>query len=129
MLHALVLEDDQESRAALVEIVELEGYRAVPVGSIAKARAEISARIPDVALIDRRLPDGDGLEIVRQLQQLRTTEIVVITGSASIDSAVEALRLGAADYLTKPIDVDRLRAILVGAARARDLKRELDAMR
>jgi DNA-binding NtrC family response regulator len=129
MLSALVLEDDELSRAALVEMVESEGFRALPAGSLAEARAVAQHRTVDIALLDLVLPDGSGLEIMRQLQSCASTQIVLITGSASVDSAVEALRLGAADYLTKPIDADRLKTILLSVARTRDLKRELDAMR
>jgi two-component system response regulator AtoC len=129
MLCALILEDDELSRAALVEIVEAEGFRVLPAGSLAEARAVAQHQTPDVALLDLMLPDGSGLEIMRQLQSCASTQIVLITGSASVDSAVEALRLGAADYLTKPIDADRLKTILLSVARASELKRELDAMR
>ena len=104
MLCALILEDDELSRAALVEIVEAEGFRVLAAGSLAEARAVAQHQTPDVALLDLVLPDGSGLEIMRQLQSCASTQIVLITGSASVDSAVEALRLGAADYLTKPID-------------------------
>jgi DNA-binding NtrC family response regulator len=129
MLCALILEDDENSRAALVELVEAEGFRVLPAGSLAEARAAVQRQTPDVALIDLMLPDGSGLEIMRQLQSCASTQIVLITGSASVDSAVEALRLGAADYLTKPIDADRLKTILLGVSRTNELKRELEAMR
>ena len=129
MLCALILEDDELSRAALAEIVELEGFHVLSVGSLAEARAAVQHQTPDVALLDLVLPDGSGLEIMRQLQSCASTQIVLITGSASVDSAVDALRLGAADYLTKPIDADRLKTILLSVARTNELKRELDAMR
>ncbi len=97
MLCALVLEDDESSRLALVELVEAEGFRALPAGTLAEARAAVSREPPDVALLDLMLPDGSGVEIMRELQSCPGSEIVMITGSASVDSAVEALRLGAAD--------------------------------
>ena len=67
---------------------------------------------PDVVLIDLKLPDGSGMDLFNDIESRATTEIVLITGHASVETAVEALRLGAADYLTKPINFRRLKALL-----------------
>jgi DNA-binding response OmpR family regulator len=81
MLCALILEDDELSRAALAEIVELEGFHVLSVGSLAEARAAVQHQTPDVALLDLVLPDGSGLEIMRQLQSCASTQIVLICAS------------------------------------------------
>jgi two-component system, NtrC family, response regulator HydG len=129
VLEALVLDDEGESRSALSALVGLAGFETISAGSLEEARRRLGEHVIDVALVDLRLPDGSGLEIVRELQERSSAEIVVITGGASVDSAVEALRLGATDYLTKPVDVRRLRAILANIARTRELKNEISALR
>jgi two-component system, NtrC family, response regulator HydG len=129
MLAALILDDDPESQAALAALVALEGFRTLAAGTLAEARERLASDLIDVALVDLTLPDGSGFEIVRDLQEHSSAEIVVVTGSASVDSAVEALRVGAADYLTKPVDATRLRVILGNVARTRELKREVSALR
>jgi two-component system, NtrC family, response regulator HydG len=129
LLEALVLDDDAESRSALVALVGLAGFETVAAGSLDEARRRLGERLIDVALVDLSLPDGSGLDIIRELQERSSAEIVVVTGQASVDSAVEALRLGAADYLIKPVDVRRLRAILANIARMRELKGQISELR
>jgi two-component system, NtrC family, response regulator HydG len=129
MLSALILDDDPESQAALAALVALEGFQTLRAGSLAEARSRLASDLIDVALVDLTLPDGSGFDIVRDLQDHSSAEIVVVTGSASVDSAVEALRVGAADYLTKPVDTTRLRVILNNVSRTRELKREVSALR
>jgi DNA-binding NtrC family response regulator len=110
-------------------LVSLEGFETIGAESLKAARKILRARSVDLALVDLSLPDGSGMEIVRELQGVTPAEIVVATGNASIDSAVEALRLGAMDYLTKPIDTARLRAVLGNVARTRALKHEITTLR
>jgi DNA-binding NtrC family response regulator len=129
MLSALILDDDLESQAALAALVALEGFQTLRAGTLAEARSRLASDLIDVALVDLTLPDGSGFDIVRDLQDHSSAEIVVVTGSASVDSAVEALRVGAADYLSKPVDTTRLRVILNNVARTRELKREVSALR
>jgi len=129
VLEALILDDDVESRSALAALVDLAGFETITAGSLEEARQRLGEHSVDVALVDLTLPDGSGLDIVRELQERSPAEIVVVTGRASVDSAVEALRLGAADYLTKPVDVTRLRAILANISRTHDLKSEISALR
>ena len=84
----------------------------------------MAAQTPDVVLLDLILPDGTGFDLIQDLQgQTDRVEIVVITGHASVDTAVEALRHGATDYLTKPVDVARLKLMLANVARTRELRR------
>ena len=110
-------------------LVRLDGFETVEAASLAEARRLLSERMVDVALVDLTLPDGSGLEIVREIQECSPAEIVVITGNASVDSAIEALRLGALDYLVKPVDIGRLRAVLANVARTRELKQEIGSLR
>src|SRR5689334_12036646 len=110
-------------------LVALEGFETIGAESLKAARKILRERAVDLALVDLSLPDGSGMEIMRELQGVTPAEIVVATGNASVDSAVEALRLGAMDYLTKPVDTARLRAVLANVARTRALKHEIGTLR
>jgi len=129
MANVLIVEDDASSRAALAELVALEGFDTVTAASVEEARGHLRTVLPDLLLVDLRLPDGSGIDLFESASVGTATECVVITGHASVDSAVDALRLGATDYLTKPIDVARLRAILGNIRRTQELKDEIDALR
>src|SRR5213592_3031593 len=84
---------------------------------------------PDVMLTDLQLPDGQGIELVNDLETRESTEVVLITGHASVESAVQALRLGATDYMVKPVDVERLRSILRRVPRTGELRAEIGELR
>jgi two-component system, NtrC family, response regulator AtoC len=129
MAHVLIVEDDPSSRTALAELVALEGFDTVTAGSLEEARSYLKTVIPDLLITDLVLPDGNGIELFDTRRLDAALECVVITGHASVDSAVDALRLGAADYLTKPIDVARLSAILSNIRRTQELKEEIDVLR
>jgi DNA-binding NtrC family response regulator len=84
---------------------------------------------PDVLLTDLLLPDGQGIDLVEDLESRNSTQVVVMTGHASVESAVEALRAGATDYLVKPIDVERLRGILKRVPKPGQLHAEIGELR
>src|SRR3569833_2994995 len=129
MPHVLIVDDDANTREALAEIVVAEGFSSAGAGSIRDAQARIAQQRPDVVLIDLKLPDGSGMDLFNDIEARATTEIVLITGHASVETAVEALRLGAADYLTKPINFRRLKSLLSRVPRTGDLKEEIGALR
>ena len=117
MPHALAVDDDPNFLNALAELIEGQGFTTNTATTLRDARERLLHTRPDIALIDLRLPDGSGMELLRELEALNTTEVIVITGHADVDSAVEALRIGATDYLTKPLDIARLKEILANVAR------------
>jgi len=125
---ALIVDDDPEIARVLAEVVEREGFAATCAASLALARQEIAATVPDILLVDIHLPDGSGVELLEGLGPA-APEVVLITGSASVETAVHALRLGAADYLTKPVDFARLKMVLGNAARNLEMKGEIGALR
>src|ERR1051325_7533014 len=104
MPQALVVDDDASSLRALAALIEREGFSTSTATTLESARNELAKAEPDVLLVDLVLPDGSGIEFIKSLEQMAGTDIVMVTGHASVDTAVEALRLGATDYLTKPID-------------------------
>ena len=128
-LRALVVDDDPDFRASLGTLVEREGFRVTEAPRIAEARAHLKEQLCDVVLIDLGLPDGDGLELLADEELSPDLEFIIVTGNATVESAVGALRDGALDYLTKPIDRARLKTVLTHVARTRSLKREVGALR
>jgi two-component system response regulator AtoC len=126
---ALVVDDDGDFRASLALLVEHEGFAVRQAGSVAEARARLAEAPADAVLVDLQLPDGDGLELVRDEQIGAAPAFVVVTGNASVESAVGALRDGALDYLTKPVDRARLKSILAHVSRARALRAEVSSLR
>src|SRR5690242_20784465 len=108
---ALVVEDDRSSLAALLELVEREGFTTRSADGLLAARTMLQERTPDLVLTDLILPDGIGLDLVEEVAAAGA-QAVLITGHASVETAVEALRRGATDYLTKPVDLARLKTIL-----------------
>jgi two-component system, NtrC family, response regulator AtoC len=116
MPHALAVDDDPNFLSALAELIEGQGFTTNTACTLRDARAQVSHRTPDVALIDLYLPDGSGIDLLKDLELGASTEVVLMTGHADVESAVQALRLGASDYLTKPLDIGRLKSILANVA-------------
>src|SRR5438552_5740870 len=121
MPHVLLVDDDEAFVAGLAAAVAAESFTTTVVKTLAEARAEIIRSLPDLLLLDIHLPDGNGLDLFKDMQST-SAEIVLMTGRASVETAVEALRRGASDYLVKPVDLARLRRVLANASRTRDLK-------
>jgi DNA-binding NtrC family response regulator len=128
MPHALIVDDDLNFRIGIAEVVGREGFTTATAGSLAEAREQIGEKDPDVVLTDLQLPDGSGLDLLPDLQE-RNAETILVTGHASVETAVDALRQGAADYLTKPVDFARVKTVLANVSRTRELKREIGSLR
>jgi two-component system response regulator AtoC len=129
MLQALLIDDNEDFLTGLAEIARQEGFAVTTAGSLKAARAHLSREPVAIALVDLELPDGDGIELLQELKDTAGTDVIIISGVATVDSAIEALRLGALDYLTKPLDTHRLRAVLANAVRVRSLKEEVGTLR
>lgn len=110
----LIVEDDPTELAAVLAIVERPGIEARGVTRLADALAEFDSFAPHLVLSDLELPDGSGLDLLPKVRGSARCEVVFVTGKATIDSAVAAVRAGALDFLTKPVDVVRLEQLLVG---------------
>jgi DNA-binding NtrC family response regulator len=129
MPHLLLVDDDPEALDWLSELAKAEGFTVATGDSLRAARIQMSRLQPDVLLTDLQLPDGQGIELVNDLEHRESTEVVMITGHASVESAVEALRAGATDYLVKPVDVERLKSILRRVPRTGELRAEIGELR
>ncbi len=109
----VIVDDDNDTRANLKDILELDGVRVETAATAAEVRSREDWGNVAAIILDRRLPDGDALELIPYLKSAAPlSAIVVITGYADVDSAVTALRLGTADYILKPINPEALRASL-----------------
>ncbi|HXJ36571.1 MAG TPA: sigma-54 dependent transcriptional regulator [Candidatus Eisenbacteria bacterium] len=129
MLRALVVDDDVTFQEAIAELVREEGFEVATAATLAEARVGLAASPPDVVLLDINLPDGSGLDLLRQADGPVAPEFVLVTGNGTVDSAIDAMRHGASDYLTKPADVPRLRSVLLNVARRGELRSEIGALR
>jgi len=129
MLNALIVDDDADFLTGLVEIATQEGFAVRTAGSLKESREFIAHNPVDIVLVDLALPDGSGLVLLEELKDTPGTDVIMISGVATVDSAIEALRQGALDYLLKPLDTRRLRAVLANTARIRTLRDEVSTLR
>jgi len=129
MLNALIIDDDDDFLAGLAEIARQEGFVVQAAGSLKAAREHLARNPVDIVLVDLALPDGAGTVLLEELKDTPGTDVIIISGVATLDSAIEALRQGALDYLTKPIDTRRLRVVLANTARIRMLREEVSTLR
>jgi len=132
-LKALVIGNDPESRKTMQELAERRKFEVSTASSVEDAVSRLNGDLYALALLDLELADGSGTELLDAIPD--GTEVVVVTGNASVDTAVAALRGGAVDYLTKPVDASRLGRILNGIgrtaalqARVTELSRELRSL-
>lgn len=110
-IRMLVVDDDEDMRATLTDFISKMGVKVGQAASLEEARRllENDADPFDLVITDLRLPDGNGLEVVRAAHTRRPdTLVTIVTGYASLDTAIEAIRLGAYDYLTKPFTLDQI---------------------
>jgi two-component system response regulator RegA len=110
----LIVDDDKAFLQRLARAMELRGFEVETASTVAEGRARVDARSPAFAVVDMRLADGNGLDVVEHLREKRPeARIVVLTGYGNIATAVSAVKLGATDYLSKPADADEvMRALL-----------------
>ncbi len=125
----LLVEDDPTSRESIAEFLELEGFDVVVADSYKAAVAELPDRV-GLIVTDLVLPDGSGLDLLRYVQENAPhIGVILITGHATVDTAVAALREGALDYLTKPVNLDELVERVRRGLRERATALELAALR
>ncbi|AKT42294.1 sigma-54-dependent transcriptional regulator [Chondromyces crocatus] len=116
--HVLVLDDERSILTTLQKALTLEGYTVDVAGGIAVADDKLAKRSYDIALFDVSLPDGDGVDLLKRLRQSGSDlPVIMMSGHATIDAAVRATRLGALDFLEKPLSTDRLLLVLDNALR------------
>lgn len=127
----LVVDDEPVFRLLAEEALSSERFDVRTVGTLRKAREEIAKWSPDVILLDRRLPDGDGIDFLKAVRAEGPSApmVVIVTAYGDVENAVEALRAGAWDYLTKPAQLTDLVIKLRKVLEARSLKDRLSLAR
>jgi len=128
MPHVLIVDDDADAAATLRELIAAPVCTVALAHSLRDARKQIALQTPDLVLLDMKLPDGSGLELFADAQLVADAEVVLVTGHASLETSIQALRLGAADYLVKPVHPRHLQGLLSRLARPARLKAEVDAL-
>ncbi len=109
MKNILVTEDDAKMRNGLVEILNEEGYNVDSVENGQKGLEKIREKDYDVVLTDLIMPAMGGMELLRNIKQIRPmTSVIIITAFGTIENAVEAIKVGASDYITKPFKIDEV---------------------
>src|SRR5882672_1371945 len=110
----LVVDDEQPVLRVVERLAAKVGFDVVTCGSGSEAMRALLRKPADLAMLDLRMPDVNGLDLLRQIRSMvPSCEVILMTAYAAVDSAVEAIKLGAREYLTKPFDFDRLRDVLV----------------
>lgn len=120
----LLIDDEEASRQALLLLLQ-KSYNVTGVASGHEARQRLAAERFDIVITDLRLPDCSGIDLLKQIKSYHpATEVVLITGHASAETAVSAMKEGACDYITKPLNIEELRMILAKALEKRRLLSE-----
>jgi DNA-binding NtrC family response regulator len=129
-LKILIVDDEEPARQGLTALLARWGYDVDEAGDGQEALAKAAAGLPSVVLSDLVMPKMDGLELLRALKtDVPFASVILLTGQGSIDTAVTAMREGAYDYLTKPVDVARLRLLIPKAAERGEALREVALLR
>ncbi len=127
MNHVLVVDDENEIRESLSEILREEGYTVTVTATGEEALVLLRDSLYDVLLLDIWLPDRDGLDVLTEIRSLESEskpEVIIISGHGTIETAVKATKLGAFDFLEKPLSIDRTLILLKNAIDARRLRSE-----
>jgi DNA-binding NtrC family response regulator len=126
----LVVEDEERMRALFQDALSLWGYQVTAAGTGAEAIELVQGQLFDTVLCDVRMPEMDGLTILREIKRHDPSiEVVMVTGYPAVNTAVEALKLGAYDYLAKPVNLDELRHVMDRILERRFLRREVNSLR
>lgn len=126
----LIVDDEATLLSFLERILADEGYETLVATTLAQAEQQLETRHVDILLLDLALPDGDGLSLLERITRQRANlPVIVLTAFGAVHSAVQAMKLGAFDYLTKPFDTSELLVNLSKAAESVALRRELEQLR
>jgi two-component system response regulator RegA len=128
----LIVDDDRPFLTRLAKAMEARGYRVRTAETLAAGKEAIKEAAPAFAVVDMRLDDGNGLDVIRMLRELRPDcRALVLTGYGNIATAVTAVKLGAVDYLSKPADAEDILAALTasGETKARPPENPMSADR
>lgn len=125
----LIIDDEEKLRKLLGRIIRLEGFTVQEAGTVSAARELLKKEIPDIILCDVKLPDGNGVEVVKELRvSYPATEIILLTAYGNIADGVQAMRNGAFDYITKGDDNDKIIPLLNRAMEKVQLHKKVEQL-
>ena len=125
MTHVLIVDDDVDASAMLGELIAMQGFTVATANTLRDARKQLALQAPDLVLLDLRLPDGSGMDLFADPELLANSEVILVTGHASLETSILALRLGAVDYIVKPITPMQLQGVLSRVTKPAVLKAEV----
>jgi DNA-binding NtrC family response regulator len=126
----LIVEDELHALVGLAELVSAWGYRTETARDGIEALEKVNTWSPGIIVTDLKMPRMDGIQLLEKLAETKQNHVVIVlTAQGSIQRAVEAMKMGAYDFIQKPVDATRLRNILANATRQRDTERELEVTR
>ena len=126
----LVVDDDQAIRWTLKEALQSWGLAPIEAATVAEATQQFKSHLPAAVLLDIDLPDGSGLDVLREIKnEHHETIVIMITGNVRVDNTISALRGGAYDFIGKPINLEELRVTIRNAIETSDLRREVEQVR
>ena len=122
----LIVDDEPNIRTTLARSLQLEGYQCVTAGSVEEGRQVLSAGSVDLVMLDVKLPDGNGLDLLEAIKRERAdAAVIMMSGHGTVDMALEAIRKGAHDFLEKPLSTERILITVANALRFADQGQEL----
>ena len=125
MPHALVVDDDVDSAFSMRDLIAGENFTVAVAHNLRDARRQLTLQEPDILLLDLRLPDGNGMDLLSDPVLVANSEVVLCTGHANLETSIQALRLGAADYLVKPVNLKQLQGVLSRIMKPATLRAEV----
>jgi two-component system response regulator AtoC len=125
MRHVLIVDDETNSAQALSALVQEQGYSTAVASSLREARQQLMLMPAQAVILDLHLPDGNGFSLLEDAALVAGAEIILVTGHASIESSVRALRLGAVDYLVKPVQPAQLKQVLQRLGQGREVRADI----
>ena len=129
MSHVLIIDDDKAIRRSFTSVLERMGLKAITSKTGRIALSTIKEKDVSLVFLDLRLPDMDGMEVLREVKKIdESILVIIITGYATVESAVEAMRLGAYDYIKKPFKSDSIKVITKLALEKLRLSKEIESL-
>jgi len=125
----LLIDDDPEMLWVFSKILKAEGYTVITADGGKKALTEIEEERPDLVILDMVMPEIDGIQTLKKAKKIdKNLLVIILTAYGSIESAVKAMKLGAYDYLTRPIDNERIKIVVKNALKAQSLRKEVTSL-
>ena len=126
----LIVEDEENERTGMAELLRAWGYDTATAVDGVEGLEKVGSWNPQIVVTDLKMPRMDGMELLQQIAaQPQSVAVILLTAQGSVDAAVNAMKIGAFDFIEKPVNPTRLRNILQNASRIQGTERELEASR